>query len=70
MQDQLTVLRSNLVELELQRIQFGIQVPLSVINGINQTKRDIGRVEDQLSNLADGLASPHTGFIGAPRRVE
>lgn len=70
LQDQLTVLRSNLVELELQRIQFGIQVPLSVINGINQTKRDIGRVEDQLSNLADGLASPHTGFIGAPRRVE
>lgn len=68
LQDQLTVLRSNLAELELQRVQFGIQVPLSVINGINQTRRDIARLEDQLSNLADGLASPHTGFLATPHR--
>ena len=68
LQDQLTVLRSNLAELELQRVQFGIQVPLSVINGINQTRRDIVRLEDQLSNLADGLASPHTGFMATPHR--
>ncbi|MFZ1708534.1 MAG: hypothetical protein WAW20_08035, partial [Anaerolineae bacterium] len=62
------VLRSNLAELEMQRIQYGIQVPLSLINGINQTKRDIARLEDQLSNLADGLASPHTAFTAAPSR--
>ena len=65
LQDQLTLLRRNLADLEMQRIQFGIQVPLSLINGINLTKRDIGRIEDQLSNLTDGLASPHTGFIAA-----
>lgn len=68
LQDQLAVLRSNLAELEMQRIQYGIQVPLSLINGINQTKRDIARLEDQLSNLADGLASPHTAFTAAPSR--
>ncbi len=62
LQDQLNILRSNLAELEMQRVQFGLQVPLGVINSINVTKRDINRMENQLSNLADGLASPHTGL--------
>lgn len=65
LQDQLTLLRRNLAELELQRVQFGIQVPLSLINSINLTRRDIGRLEDQLAHLADGLASPHTSFMPA-----
>lgn len=68
-QEQLALLRANLAELEMQRIQFGIQVPLSLINSSNQTKRDIARLEDQLSNLADGLASPHTALTAMPIRA-
>ncbi len=68
-QEQLALLRANLAELEMQRIQFGIQVPLSLINSSNQTKRDIARLEDQLSNLADGLASPHTALTAMPTRA-
>ena len=68
-QEQLALLRANLAELEMQRIQFGIQVPLSLINSSNQPKRDIARLEDQLSNLADGVASPHTALTAMPIRA-
>lgn len=48
----LEVWRSNLHELELQRAQFGIRVPLDLINEMNQAKIEIEQLEQRLASIS------------------
>jgi hypothetical protein len=50
--EQLGVWRANLNELELQRAQFGIRVPLDLINEINRAKIEIERLEERLGFIS------------------
>ncbi len=60
--EQIRILRQNLQELELQRVQFGIRVPLDLINEIHQTKVELEKAHERLAFISptvlDGL---HTG---------
>lgn len=48
-QEQLRVQLANLQELERQRAQFGIRVPLDLVNDINRVKMEIQRLEERLA---------------------
>ena len=43
--------RKNLQQLELQKAMYGIDVPLTVVNGVDQTRRDLEEAEAKLARL-------------------
>lgn len=43
--------KNNLAQLELQRANFGISVPLDVINSLEYEKTEIERLESELASL-------------------
>lgn len=51
----LRIQRANLRELELQRAQFGVRVPLDLINDINRVKQEIEDLEQRLSLIPDDV---------------
>jgi hypothetical protein len=53
LEEQLRVYRENLQELERQRAQFGLRVPLDLVNEINLTRREIEKAEQELQDLLD-----------------
>lgn len=53
LEEQLRIYRENLQELERQRAQFGLRVPLDLVNEINLTRREIEKAEQDLQDLLD-----------------
>lgn len=51
LEEQLRIYRENLQELERQRAQFGLRVPLDLVNEINLTRREIEKAEQDLQDL-------------------
>lgn len=51
LEEQLRLYRENLQELERQRAQFGLRVPLDLVNEINLTRREIEKAEQELQDL-------------------
>jgi hypothetical protein len=50
-EEQLSIQMENLQELERQKIQFGLRVPLDLVNEINITRRGIERTRQELEQL-------------------
>ena len=50
--EQLRLQRANLRDLERQRQQFGLRVPLDLINEINQVKIEIENLEQRLALIS------------------
>lgn len=53
--EMLRIQRANLRELELQRAQYGVRVPVDLINDINRTKAEIERLEERLDFITAGM---------------
>lgn len=56
LQEQLRIQQDNLRELERQRSQFGLRVPLDLINEINITRREIERLRWEIEPLLEAEA--------------
>ncbi|GAB4563756.1 MAG: hypothetical protein Kow0047_12890 [Anaerolineae bacterium] len=56
-EEQLEIQQQNLMELERQRSQFGLRVPLDLVNEINLTRRQIERLYQELEALNGGAVS-------------
>lgn len=50
--EQLRIQQANLGELELQKAQYGVRVPLDLINDINHVKTEIDKLHQRLSLIA------------------
>lgn len=60
--ERLGIWRANLNELEVQRAQFGIRVPLDLINEINQAKIEIEQLEERLGSISpEVVQAVHNG---------
>jgi hypothetical protein len=57
LQEQLRLQQANLQELERQRIQFGLRVPLDLVNEINVTRQEIERLRREMEPLLEPRAS-------------
>ncbi|HEY64350.1 MAG TPA: hypothetical protein G4O02_07230 [Caldilineae bacterium] len=53
LQEQLRIQQANLQELERQRSQFGLRVPLDLVNEINLTRQEIERLRREIEPLLD-----------------
>lgn len=55
--EQLHIQRANLNELNLQRAQYGIRVPLDLVNDINRVKLEIERLEQRLAFISPQIVA-------------
>jgi len=58
LQEQLRIQQANLQELERQRSQFGLRVPLDLVNEINLTRQEIERLRREMEPLLE-VSSSH-----------
>ena len=50
--------RKNLQQLELQKAMYGLDIPLTLLNSLDQTREELGRAEAELVRLEGEEARP------------
>lgn len=61
--EQIRIQRNNLQELELQRAQFGIRVPVDLINEINHTKIELEKAYERLAFISPAILAGISGNV-------